>query len=106
MPAGAARTTAPASPTASTLRRSTAAAVLGTPADRAYDVVLVDPPYEVPDSEVAGWLAAAAAHGWLAEDVMVVVERSARGGPFPWPEPLHGVRERHYGDTALHVALR
>ena len=88
------------------VRPGSAASVLGAGADRAYDVVLVDPPYEVPDSEVAGWLAAAAAHGWLAEGVTVVVERSARSGPFPWPEPLHGVRERHYGDTALHVGLR
>ena len=37
-----------------------AAAVLARTADRAYDVVLVDPPYDVPDREVAGWLAAAA----------------------------------------------
>ncbi|GAA3103066.1 16S rRNA (guanine(966)-N(2))-methyltransferase RsmD [Pseudonocardia yunnanensis] len=88
------------------VRAASAASVLGTAADRAYDVVLVDPPYDVPDSEVAGWLAAAAAHGWLAEEATVVVERSARSGAFPWPEPLRGVRERHYGDTALHVGLR
>ena len=58
------------------------------PPDRAYDLVLVDPPYEVPDAEVAGWLAAAAAHGWLADGAVVVVERPARGRPFPWPPPL------------------
>jgi 16S rRNA (guanine966-N2)-methyltransferase len=88
------------------VRAASAASVLGATADRVYDVVLVDPPYEVPDSEVARWLAAAAAHGWLAEEVTVVVERSARSGSFPWPEALRGVRERHYGDTALHVGLR
>ena len=60
-----------------------AAAVLAGPAERAYDLVLVDPPYEVPDAEVAGWLAAAAANGWLAADAVVVVERSARGGAVP-----------------------
>jgi 16S rRNA (guanine966-N2)-methyltransferase len=87
------------------VRAATAAAVLAAPADRAYDVVLVDPPYDVPDAEIAGWLAAAAEHGWLAEAATVVVERSGRGGAFPWPAPLRGARERRYGDTVLHVGL-
>ncbi len=67
------------------VRTAPAAAVLGGPPDRAYDVLLVDPPYATPDAEVAGWLAAAVAHGWLADDATVVVERPTRGGPFPWP---------------------
>lgn len=83
-----------------------AATVLAGPAPREHDVVLVDPPYDVPDREVAGWLAAADAHGWLAPDAVVVVERGARSGTFAWPQPLRGVRERRYGDTVLHVALR
>ncbi len=83
-----------------------AAAVLAAPADRAYDVVLVDPPYDVADREVAGWLTTAEARGWLAENATVVVERSARGGSFPWPGTLRAVRERRYGDTAVHVGRR
>jgi 16S rRNA (guanine966-N2)-methyltransferase len=89
-----------------TVVTATAATVLAAPAERPHDVVLVDPPYDVPDAEVAGWLAAAEAHGWLAEDATVVVERAGRGGAFPWPPPLRAVRERRYGDTALHTALR
>jgi 16S rRNA (guanine966-N2)-methyltransferase len=86
------------------VRAAGAAAVLGAPADRAYDVVLVDPPYATPDAEVAGWLAAAHAHGWLAPGAVVVVERG-RGAAFPWPPPLRAVRERRYGDTVLHTAV-
>jgi 16S rRNA (guanine966-N2)-methyltransferase len=85
------------------VRAGTAAAVLGAPAERAYDVVLVDPPYATPDGEVAAWLAAAYEHSWLADDAVVVVER-ARGDAFPWPPPLVAVRERRYGDTVLHTA--
>jgi 16S rRNA (guanine966-N2)-methyltransferase len=88
------------------VRVAPAATVLAGPADRAYDVVLVDPPYDVPAAEVAGWLAAAAAHGWLADDATVVVERDGREGAFPWPAALRGVRERRYGDTTLHVGCR
>ena len=61
-------------------------------------------PTPLPDAEVAGWLAAALAHGWLAADATVVVERPTRGGPFPWPAPLQPVRERRYGETTLHLA--
>ena len=88
------------------VRVGAAAAVLGTPADRAHDVVLVDPPYATPDAEVAAWLAAAHVHGWVAPGAVVVVERGQvrGGGAFPWPPPLTGVRERRYGDTVLHTA--
>ena len=88
------------------VRAATAAAVLAKPADRRYDVVLVDPPYDVPAAEVAGWLAEAEARERLAPDAVVVVERAAREGGFPWPAPLRAVRERRYGDTVLHVARR
>lgn len=80
-----------------------AAAVLAGPGTP-HDLVLADPPYDVPDAEVVGWLAAAAANGWFACDVVVVVERAARSGEFPWPRPLRGTRDRRYGDTVLRTA--
>jgi 16S rRNA (guanine966-N2)-methyltransferase len=89
-----------------TVRAAPAATVLGGTADRGYDVVLVDPPYEVPDAEIAGWLAAGDTNGWLSDEVVVVVERAARTGEFAWPEPLRALRTRRYGDTVLHVAQR
>ena len=73
------------------------------PRGPAYDVVLVDPPtpYRTPRCGVA---AAAAAHGWLADDAVVVVERG-RGAAFPWPAPVVALRERRYGDTVLYVGV-
>lgn len=90
------------------LKVSPVAAVLAGAAARTYDLVLADPPYEVEDSEVAGWLAAADSNGWLAEDVTVVVERrhDRRGPGFEWPAALTGLRERRYGDTVLHLGVR
>jgi len=85
------------------VRAASAAAVLAAPADRPYDLLLVDPPYAIPEAEVAGWLVAAVAQGWLADDAVVVVERPTRGGPFPWPAPLKPLRERRYGETTLNV---
>ena len=90
------------------IRTASATSVLGAPADRAYQLVLADPPYEVADSEVAQWLTSAEGNGWLAEDVTVVVERrhDRRKRGFDWPAPLTALRERRYGDTALHVGVR
>ena len=66
-----------------------------------YDVVYVDPPYAVPDDDVRALLASLAKGGSLAEEALVIVERSFRS-PEPWPAsgwvPL---RKRDYGDTAL-----
>ncbi|MBA3906646.1 MAG: RsmD family RNA methyltransferase, partial [Pseudonocardiales bacterium] len=86
------------------VRAAPVASVFGTPADRPYDVLIADPPYGMPDAEIAGWLVAAIEHGWLAPDATAVIERPTRGGPFPWPAPLEATRERRYGDTTLHVA--
>ena len=74
--------------------------VAGPPPAR-FDVVLADPPYATPLPEVLGVLEALARGGWLAEDAVVVVERSTREAPFEWPTPLHGLRDRRYGEAVL-----
>jgi 16S rRNA (guanine966-N2)-methyltransferase len=67
----------------------------------AFDLVLADPPYATPDTEVVGVLEALVAGGWLAPDAVLVVERSSRGEPFDWPTPLVALRERRYGEALL-----
>jgi pantetheine-phosphate adenylyltransferase len=69
--------------------------------DRAYDIAFLDPPYELDDGAVRAVLTALLAGGWLAEDAVVVVERSARGAGFAWPEGYAAQRSRHYGETTL-----
>lgn len=84
------------------------AAVLADPAPAAFDVVLSDPPYPLGDDAVAADLALLAAHGWLAPDALVVVERSARSPEPRWPagvEPLAGKRrQKRYGETTVWFA--
>ncbi len=40
------------------------------------DLVLADPPYDVPAAEVDAMLASLHANGWVAPGTVVVVERS------------------------------
>jgi 16S rRNA (guanine966-N2)-methyltransferase len=97
--------------------RTAAVADLGSP----FDLVVADPPYDVPDSEVAGALAALADGGALAPGADVVVERrvtrpaggaaasgqrtrdDGAGGAATglWPAGFTELRQRRYGDTVL-----
>ena len=74
--------------------------VAGAPPAR-FDLVLADPPYATPLSEVLGVLEALVRGEWLAEEAVVVVERSSREAPFEWPTPLRGLRDRRYGEAVL-----
>ncbi|MEE6296228.1 16S rRNA (guanine(966)-N(2))-methyltransferase RsmD [Georgenia wangjunii] len=73
-----------------------------TPTERA-DLVLIDPPYELPDADVAGILAALADR-WLAPGATLVLERSRRSAEPAWPAPLEGEASKRYGDTTLWFA--
>ncbi|MDO9379116.1 MAG: 16S rRNA (guanine(966)-N(2))-methyltransferase RsmD [Nocardioidaceae bacterium] len=68
--------------------------------DQPFDVVFLDPPYDVPADDVVDVLAALALPGWLSADAVVVVERSSRGG-LTWPAGLEALRDRTYGETTL-----
>ncbi len=69
------------------------------------DLVLLDPPYELTDGDLALVLAALVPH--LAPDALVVVERSSRSAEPPWPTGELALRredERRYGETVLWFA--
>lgn len=75
--------------------------VLAGRPEQSFDLVLSDPPYPLEDGEVAADLAALVEHGWLADDALVVVERSRRSPEPAWPVGFTGQRRRKYGETTL-----
>ena len=75
--------------------------VVAGPAAARFDLVLADPPYATPVTEVLGVLAHLVQGEWLAPGAVVVVERSSREEPFEWPTPLAALRERRYGEAML-----
>jgi 16S rRNA (guanine966-N2)-methyltransferase len=77
-------------------RRSTVSAFVAGPAtDAPFDVVFLDPPYDLSSEDVSGVLAALAAGNVVAPDGTVVVELPAGWGI---------EKDRAYGDTLLVVA--
>lgn len=66
-----------------------------------FDLVFIDPPYEIPNSEVEEVLTLLKVNGHLEPDAQIVVERSARGEQFTWPSGFEPVQERTYGETLV-----
>ncbi len=75
--------------------------VSGPPPGAPYDVVFLDPPYDLGDDALRDVLVSLAAHGWLAPEALLAVERSTRGGPWEWPPGVEAERSRRYGEATL-----
>ncbi len=77
-----------------------------------WDVVLIDPPYELAEADLARVLGAlsgvddepGAAGSHLAADAVVVVERSSRSPEPTWPIAMVRTEERRYGETVIWFA--
>lgn len=84
------------------VRRRTVGAFLGDEAERAaYDLIFLDPPYELADARLGELLAMLADDGWLAPHAVIVVERSAHGAAPPWPPGVFSLMQRRYGAGVL-----
>jgi len=71
--------------------------------DAAFDLVLLDPPYDIEPAELTATLEAAA--GRAAPDGLIVLERATRRDPGA-PPPLDRVRDVTSGDSTLTVFRR
>lgn len=83
--------------------------VIARPATTSFDLVLCDPPYDLPVADVAAILDTLVLQGWAAPGCAAVVERSARDAVPPWPVNWVPDRHRDIGETALwygHVVAR
>jgi len=65
-----------------------------------YDLVFADPPYAMTTAAVTRVLTLLA-HGWLADDALVVVERATRSGPVHWPPGYLPGKSRRYGEATF-----
>ncbi|POX55188.1 16S rRNA (guanine(966)-N(2))-methyltransferase RsmD [Streptomyces sp. Ru71] len=68
------------------------------PPQAPYDLVFLDPPYAVTDDDLREILLTLRSESWLAEQALVTVERSTRGGEFRWPDGFEAIRARRYGE--------
>src|SRR5699024_1740447 len=86
------------------LLASTVARALDRPATLRYDVVLADPPYDVTAESLASILGMRPTQQSLAQEPVVVVERSSRSPEPAWPDGIVGEGPKRYGETVLWFA--
>jgi 16S rRNA (guanine966-N2)-methyltransferase len=88
-------------PRAEVVTQTVQAYLRGTPvvAGAGFDVVFIDPPYELSEAELAEDLAALAP--LLDPEAVVLVERGSRTPEPSWPAGLALDRSKSYGDTVL-----
>lgn len=77
-------------------RRAASAFLADT--DQVWDVVLIDPPYELPASSLDALLDSLRAR--LGNDPIVMIERRL-DTEFVWPAPYSPLRDKTYGTTRL-----
>ncbi|MDO5094748.1 MAG: RsmD family RNA methyltransferase [Propionibacteriaceae bacterium] len=78
--------------------------VEGTLPPGPWDLVFVDPPYDLESGVLDRVLEPLFAPGRLNPQALMIVERSKRADPPVWPRDLDDSWTRHYGETTLHFA--
>ncbi|WP_280416392.1 16S rRNA (guanine(966)-N(2))-methyltransferase RsmD [Nocardia carnea] len=91
--------------TAAQVRVGAVAQVLTQAGAGDFDLVFADPPYDLPTAAVEADIGALAAHGWLAEDALLLVERSIRSAEMTWPAGFARRAPKRYGETRIESAV-
>ncbi|MFW0784628.1 16S rRNA (guanine(966)-N(2))-methyltransferase RsmD [Gordonia sp. CPCC 206044] len=82
--------------------RPVATQLAGDPSEL-FDIVFLDPPYDLDNDAMSADLARVAA-AWAAPGALVVVERAIRAAVTEWPMGLRVLVSKTYGDTRVEVA--
>lgn len=91
--------TGDAAPVIEVVRQSVQGYLESAGARSAFDVITLDPPYDLGEEELSANLAAATT--LLAAGGAILVERSTRSPEPTWPAGLARFREKRYGETRL-----
>jgi 16S rRNA (guanine966-N2)-methyltransferase len=72
----------------------------------AFDVVWADPPYALENDRLAEVLVQLVERGWLADDGLLVLERSSRDEAVVVPKAMTQRWQRRYGETVVYFAMK
>lgn len=67
-----------------------------------FDIVFLDPPYELANGVLEAILRDLVANGWLTSEGLVILERSSRDPAPRWPDALGDTWDKRYGETVLY----
>jgi 16S rRNA (guanine966-N2)-methyltransferase len=66
-----------------------------------FDIIFLDPPYDLPNSELEEILRKISSKKYLKPNGILAVERESRAKEFSWPSPLVGIKVRAYGQGSI-----
>ena len=70
-----------------------------------YEIIYIDPPYEVSNSEVEKILKKIIMLNLLNKFGVVAIERDGKAKPFLWPDGLTELKVRSYGAGSIHYGV-
>ncbi|CAB4896180.1 unannotated protein [freshwater metagenome] len=70
-----------------------------------YEIIYIDPPYEVSNSEVEKILRKIIMLNLLNKFGVVAIERDGKAKPFLWPDGLTELKVRSYGAGSIHYGV-
>lgn len=71
-------------------------------ANKQFEIIFMDPPYEVSNIEIEKILRKIQSNNLLSKFGVIAIERDAKGSPFTWPAGFAEVKIRSYGQGAIH----
>ena len=71
-------------------------------ANKEFEIIFLDPPYDVSNTEIEKILKKIQSNNLLSKFGVIAIERDAKGAVFAWPEGLQEVKVRSYGQGAIH----
>lgn len=77
---------------------------LDRPADHPFDIVFLDPPYEIPNKEVEKNLSDLVNNSYVKKSTVIAIERDSKARPLEWPSALREVKMRKYGAASIYYA--
>ena len=80
---------------------TTAERFVGSPHQISFDIIFLDPPYEVSNESIESILIEINTNNLLKRNGIVAIERETRMKPFTWPEPFIGEKVRSYGQGSI-----
>jgi 16S rRNA (guanine966-N2)-methyltransferase len=66
-----------------------------------YDIIFMDPPYEISNSDIEDLLETIVVRDLLAPRGLIAIERASKGAPFTWPPSMKLEKTRSYGQGSI-----
>ncbi len=84
-----------------TVLTSSAERFVGTPHQLAFDIIFMDPPYDVANDVIEKLLSDICTNNLLKRNGIVAIERETKKAQFTWPAPFIAEKVRSYGQGSI-----